>query len=172
MNAVRLRTLQEEDIEPMARLANNRKIWKNLRDVFPYPYTKGSAERFVRIKQQEQLPFTFAITDHGAFAGVIGLEPKTDIYRKGAEIGYWVGEPFWGRGIATQAVQHLTEYALKELCLIRLEAGVFSHNVASRKVLEKCGFQQEGILRKAVFKDGDLVDEYRYGMVNEGSPDA
>lgn len=164
---VRLRPLRYADRERLAKLANNKKIWNNLRDMFPYPYTLEDADKFLDSVKQQEPQVTLAIEYEFQFAGVIGLVPQPDVYKKGAEIGYWLGEPFWGKSIATKALMLATSYAFESLGFERLFAGVFEGNEASKRVLEKCGFQLEGISRQAVFKNYKLMDEYRYGKVKE-----
>lgn len=100
---------------------------------------------------------------------MVGLIFQKDVYRKSTEIGYWIGESFWGKGIATQAVGLLVHHAFEELGLARLYAGIFEYNVGSIRVLEKNGFQKEGISKKAVFKNGKFWDEHRYALLNETS---
>lgn len=162
---VRLRPLRYADREHLAELANNKKIWNNLRDMFPYPYTLEDADKFLDSVKQQEPQVTLAIEYDFQFVGVIGLVLQPDVYKKGAEIGYWIGEPFWGKGIATQALNLASDYAFETLAFERLYAGVFEGNEASKRVLEKCGFQLEGISRKAVFKNNKLIDEYRYGKL-------
>lgn len=162
---IRLRPVQFADAERLARLANNKLIWLNVRDMFPHPYKLSDAERFIdsTIKQDPQT--TFAIEYKFKFVGAIGLVLQQDVYRLSAELGYWIGEPYWGQGIATNALSLLCNYAFGELKLEKLFAGVFEGNEASKRVLEKCGFELEGIARKAVFKNNALIDEFRYGKV-------
>lgn len=162
---VRLRPLRYADRERLTRLANNIKIWNNLRDMFPHPYTLEDADKFIDSVKPQEPQVTFAIEYAFSFAGVIGLVLQPDVYRKSAEIGYWLGEPFWGKGITTTAVKLATQYAFDTLNLNRLYAGVFEGNEASKRVLEKCGYQLEGISKKAVFKKNKLIDEYRFGIV-------
>jgi ribosomal-protein-alanine N-acetyltransferase len=164
---IKLRPLRYADKEPLAKLANNKKIWNNLRDMFPHPYFMEDAEKFIdSIKLQEPI-VTFAIELDYDFVGVIGMILQPDVYRKGAEIGYWIGEPYWNKGISTVALSLATKYGFEELNLERLYAGVFAFNDPSIKVLEKCGYNLEGISRNAVFKNGKLVDEYRYAKLRE-----
>jgi RimJ/RimL family protein N-acetyltransferase len=99
--------------------------------------------------------------------GGIGLNLKSDVHRKTAEVGYWLGEAFWGRGIAPAALRALTQYSLKNFDLHRLEAGVFAWNHSSMRVLEKVGYVREATLRKACFKDGELIDLVLYAFVRE-----
>lgn len=162
---IRLRPLRYADRDLLVSLANNKKIWNNLRDMFPHPYTLEEAEKFLdMVKRQEPL-ITFAIEYEFQFCGVIGMMLQQDVYRKSAEIGYWIGEPFWGKGIATKALTLATQYAFNTLELERLFANIFQGNEASKRVLEKCGFQLEGISRKAVFKNNKFLDELRFGKL-------
>ena len=151
----------------LAELCNNKKIWDNLRDLIPYPYTEKDAEDFILLCQNENPRLTFAIEYMGEFAGCIGLVRQTDIYRLSAEIGYWIGEPYWGKGIATAAVKFLVDYGFNVLGLIRIYSGVFEYNAASQKVLEKAGFQLDCILKNSVIKNGRIFNEYRYGIVKD-----
>lgn len=149
----------------MARLANNKKIWDNVRDIFPHPYSEKDAESFIKTQDEDDLKDNFAIECNGDFCGAIGLILEQDVYRKSAEIGYWVGEPYWGKGVATRAVDLLARYAFDELGLVRLYAGVFEYNRGSMRVLEKNGFIKEGISKKAVFKNDRFWDEHCYALI-------
>jgi ribosomal-protein-alanine N-acetyltransferase len=164
---IKLRPLRYGDKEALAKLANNKKIWKNLRDMFPHPYSIEDAEKFIDSIKLQEPQVTFAIVYKHQFAGVIGMTLQPDVYRKTAEIGYWIGEPFWNKEITTIALSLATSYSFEELKLIRLYAGVFSFNDASKRVLEKCGYKLEGISRNAVFKNNKIVDEHRYAKLNE-----
>ena len=162
---VRLRSLRYADRESLAILANNTKIWNNLRDMFPHPYRLQDADRFIDSVKQQDPQITFAIEYDYTFAGVIGLVLQQDVHRKNAEIGYWIGEPFWGKGIATTALKLASEYAFSHLGVERLYAGIFEGNEGSRRVLEKCGYKLEGISRKAVYKNKKMLDEIRFGKL-------
>lgn len=164
---VRIRPLRYADRERLAKLANNKKIWLNVRDMFPHPYTIEDAEKFIDTVKRHNPQVTFAIEYDFKFVGAIGLVPQQDVYRFSAELGYWIGEPHWGKGIATQALTLICNYAFDEMKIEKLFAGVFDGNEGSKKVLIKCGFQQEGIAQKAVFKNNKFIDEYRFGKVKE-----
>ena len=144
-----LRSLKDEDLPFLAAFANNKKIWMNVRDVLPYPYTPDDAIFFFNLIKDEQPQVSFAIEYEGAFCGMIGLMPQNDIYRLTAEIGYWLGEPFWNKGIITKAVAMITNYGFDKLGFIRIHTGVFEYNIASMKVLEKNGYKKDGIFEKA-----------------------
>jgi len=137
---VKLRSLMDEDIVDLARLANNRNVWNNLRDRMPHPYSEVDAKEFITITKNEQPRQNFSIEYEGKFCGVIGFLLQYDVYRGSAEIGYWLGEPFWRKGIATGAVRLITEYGFSELNLRRIYASVFAFNKASARVLEKNGY--------------------------------
>lgn len=162
---IHVRPLKNKDRKAIAQYANNKKIGQNLRDIMPFPYTLEDADMFLEVVALEDPVCTFAIEFNGKFAGVCGLNIETDIYRNSCEIGYWIGEPFWSKGIATKAVLWLTDYAFNVLGKVRVHTGVFAYNKASMRVLEKCGFEKEGIFKKALTKDGKLYDEVRYALV-------
>ena len=162
---IKLRPLSYADKEPLAKLANNKKIWNNLRDMFPHPYFMEDAEKFIDSIKLQEPQITFAIELDHEFVGVLGMILQPDVCSKGAEIGYWIGEPYWNKGISTVALSLATRYGFEQLELERLYAGVFAFNDPSKKVLEKCGYKLEGISRNAFFKNGELVDEYRYAKL-------
>jgi [ribosomal protein S5]-alanine N-acetyltransferase len=162
-----IRPVGMDDAEVIARYANNAKIAVNLRDGFPHPYTLRHAKDFVSKMAMKEPPMIFAIEYNGEFCGVIGLSGQDDVYRMTSEIGYWIAEPFWGKGIATEAVRLLTDYGLNELGFVRIHTGVFEYNPASMKVLEKNGYALDGIFRKSVFKQGRIWDEHRYSIIRE-----
>ncbi len=139
---VRLRPLTMSDSSQLAQLANNKRIFDNVRDHFPFPYEEKHAASFIKKTLQEEPRQNFGIEYIGELSGVIGLILQEDVYRKSAEIGFWVGQPFWGKGIATKAVELITSYGFTELDLVRIYAGAFEYNTASMKVLEKNGFQK------------------------------
>src|SRR5919206_3136879 len=153
------------DAASLVRHANNRRIWRNLRDRFPHPYTPADAEAFLRSVIGTTPETSFAIAVDGAAVGGIGLSLAEDIHRRTAEIGYWLGEEYWGRGIASAAVRAITDYAFTHLDLVRIWAGVFAWNPGSMRVLEKAGYTREATLRKSAFKDGEVVDEVIYAAV-------
>jgi RimJ/RimL family protein N-acetyltransferase len=162
-----VRSWQRRDAASVARYANNYKVWRYVRDRFPHPYTLMDGEEWVRYASREVPEQSFAIEVNGEAVGGIGFILKDDIYRRSAEIGYWLGEPFWGRGIMSEAVRALTEYAFTSFDLARVYAGVFETNPASMRVLEKAGYTFEARLRKAVTKEGRTMDEMIYAVVRE-----
>jgi RimJ/RimL family protein N-acetyltransferase len=165
---VTIRGWRAEDAEPLARLANDREVWLGLRDLFPHPYSLDDAHRFIAFAAGMEPPTFFAIDAGGSLAGGIGFVPRTDVERVGAEVGYWVGRTYWGRGIATAALRALTAHAFAaQPELRRLFALPFASNAASARVLEKAGYVREGTLRQSVIKDGRVQDQFLYAMLRD-----
>ncbi|HZS09528.1 MAG TPA: GNAT family protein [Blastocatellia bacterium] len=160
-----IRPWRSGDEEALIRHADNRNISRNLRDAFPSPYTFADACWWVEHASASLADTAFAIELDGEAVGGIGLLLKDDIYRRSAEIGYWLSEQFWGRGIVTEAVRAVTEYAFSNFDLCRIYAGVFETNPGSMRVLEKAGYQFEARLKKAITKDGQTLDEMIYVIV-------
>lgn len=160
-----LRPLAESDAPSIARHANNRKIWLNVRDRFPHPYAFGDAVEFIQKARESEQEVIFAIAVNGAAVGTIGLMLKEDVDRVSAEIGYWLGEEYWGQGIASEAVQAATSYGITHHQLTRVFAYTFEWNPASGRVLEKAGYILEGRLRRSAIKDGQVVDQRQYAFV-------
>jgi RimJ/RimL family protein N-acetyltransferase/SAM-dependent methyltransferase len=159
---VTIRRFRRSDKFRMAEIANNEKVAANLRDAFPSPYSLEDAEKFIAVCLRMKPCEVFAIETGGEYVGNIGLHRNDDVYRKTAELGYFIGEPYWNRGITTRAVNLICDYGFRELDVIKIYSGVFSFNTASQKVLEKCGFEKEAVLRNAVIKNGRICDEIRY----------
>lgn len=162
-----IRSFQPGDAPALAKYGNNRAIWRNIWDQHPYPYGLADAGEWIAHAMQQEPETIFAIASADEAIGCIGLLPQDDVARISAEVGYWLGEPFWNRGIATGALRALTEYAFTELDLVRLYATVMEWNPASARVLEKAGYQYEGRLRKSAIKDGQVIDQFLYAMVRE-----
>jgi len=160
-----LRPWRRGDEPSLVRYANNRNIWRNLRDRFPHPYTAADADAWITKAEAEAPVTSHAIVVDGETVGGVGVDLGTDVRRRSAEIGYWLGEPFWGRGIATEVLRAVTDYALKTFDVIRLEAGVFSWNPASARVLEKAGYTLEGRMRRGVVKGDRVGDRLIYGLL-------
>lgn len=160
-----IRTFREADTESLARHANNRSIWRNLRDLFPSPYSIKDARKFIARVRQSEKETHFAIEVDSQAAGSIGVRLREDVECRTAELGYWLGEPFWGRGLMTTVVHSFAEFAFREYSLLRIEAGVYEWNPASARVLEKCGFTLEGILRQSAVKDGQVIDRSLYALL-------
>ncbi len=163
---ITIRPFQRNDADSIARYANNFKIWLNLRDAFPHPYSTENALDFIRLASEKRPVCDFALEFAGEAVGAIGFIPQNEIYHKSFEIGYWLGEPFWEQGLVTEAVRIFCAYIFENQPeIVRLYARVFSHNPGSMRVLEKAGFQKEGILRQAIFKNGELRDEHCYALL-------
>jgi RimJ/RimL family protein N-acetyltransferase len=160
-----LREWRKGDESSLVRHANNYKVWRNLRDRFPHPYTIADAEWWIGHAGGQTPVRSFAIVVDRAAVGGIGLEMNTDVYRRSAEIGYWLGEEYWGLGIATEAVLAVVDYGFQTFDIHRIFAGVFERNSASMRVLEKAGFKQEARLIKAITKEGQTMDEFIYAIV-------
>jgi [ribosomal protein S5]-alanine N-acetyltransferase len=157
---VQIRPWIHIDAAALAAAINNKKIWDNLRDYIPHPYSLADARDYIALQQSVNPVQHFAIIHNDVLAGGCGIILKEDVYRKTAEIGYWIAEPYWGMGIATEAVKLLTAYAFATFGIVRLQAEVFEHNTASMKVLQKNGFILEAIHRRAVIKNGVLLDDH------------
>lgn len=153
-----------DDVESLVLFANNFNIAKNLTNQFPHPYTKENGEAFIKMATGENPYRIFAIEIEGQASGGIGLHPQTDIHIKNAELGYWLAEPFWGKGIMTKAVKEIVEYGFKNFDLTRIFARPFGTNLGSQKVLERAGFQLEARFEKALFKNGEFLDELIYAV--------
>ena len=164
---IRLRPWQKEDANALATYANNRNIWLNVRDRFPHPYTLKDAQLWVQLAGKDPNALNLAIEVAEEAVGGIGVIFKEDVYHRTAEIGYWLGEPYWKKGITTRSVRAVTDYVFAHYDICRLYAGIFDYNVASGKVLEKAGYTLEARLRKSVTKDNRTVDELIYAKLKE-----
>ena len=160
-----LREWQLSDKKSLAENANNINIWNNVRDYFPHPYTESDAEQFIRMVLNKPKPLTdYAIEIDGQAAGGIGVVPQTDVSRITTEIGYWLGEKYWNRGIMTNAVKQMVEYTFEYFHATKIFATIFDFNIPSMRVLEKAGFVREAILKKSAIKNGKTIDLYYYGF--------
>jgi len=153
-----LRPWRSGEEASLARHANDRRVWQNLRDRFPHPYTPEDAEQWVRLAASFAPGTHFAIDVDGAAVGGLGFELHNDIERVSAEIGYWLGCEYWGRGIMTAAVRAATLSAFTLFGLTRVYALPLARNGASIRVLEKAGYTREGVLRRSVVKEGEILD--------------
>ena len=161
-----LRPWHSADAEPLAKYANNANIARNLRDRFPHPYTLRDAKAFIQSCAAVRPHLSFAIVVDQEAVGGIGISPGSDVERFSAEIGYWLAEPFWGRGIAAEALELMAAYAFSTCRLLRLFALPFAENRQSTRVLEKAGYTREAILRSSAVKDGTVRDQALYALVN------
>ena len=162
-----IRSFRPDDAAALTKYANNRNVWINLSDRWPHPFRREDAEVWIQEIMQREPETIFAIASASEAIGGIGLEFQSDVYRRSAEVGYWLAEPFWGQGIATGVLQALTKYAFPEFDLARVYAYVYEWNPASARVLEKAGFVYEGRLLKSVTKDGRTIDQFLYALVRE-----
>lgn len=154
--------------EALVRHANNREVWRNLRDRFPHPYTSEDAAWWIGHMASEPSPTNFAIEVESEAVGSIGLIPGADIERYSAEVGYWLGQSLWGRGITAAALESFCAWAFEHFDFIRLFALPFADNAASCRVLEKAGFQCEGQMRRSAVKDGKIHDQALYARLRMG----
>ena len=160
-----LRGWLDGDEASLQKHADNPNVSAFLLDRFPYPYTMNDALSWIFFMKKQEPHTNFAIAIDGQVCGGIALDLKVDANHNQAEIGYWLAEPYWGRGIITEAVQLLTRYAFESLGLIRVQAGVFSKNTSSMRVLEKAGYVKEGIMRNALIKKGVVMDQHLYAIL-------
>lgn len=151
----------------LAYHANNPKIAKYLRDVFPSPYSQADALSWIQLNQSTSLPQHLAITVDNQCVGSVGITIQADIHRCNAEIGYWLGEDYWGKGIITEAVQAMVEYAFENFDIVRIYAGVIDGNKGSEKVLKKAGFHLEYSIPFGVIKNHQLYDEHIYAILKK-----
>jgi RimJ/RimL family protein N-acetyltransferase len=163
-----VREWEEADAAAVAEQANDRRVWLGLRDAFPHPYGIEDGQRFIAMARAMTPRTYFVIEVEGRVAGGIGYTLHSDVERIGAEVGYWLGHEFWGRGIATAALRLLTAHAFQANPeLRRLWAVPYATNAASARVLEKAGYTREGTLRRSAIKDGQILDQWMYAIVRE-----
>ncbi|HWR19233.1 MAG TPA: GNAT family protein [Clostridia bacterium] len=167
MESKLLRAWRESDAADLVHAINNKKVIDNLRDGIPYPYTLKDAETFIlsRLSADKTAMFAWAITEEDRVVGSIGIFRNSNIHRLTAEMGYYLGEDYWGRGIATKAVREAVGYVFEHTDILRIYAEPFANNIASCRVLEKAGFAFEGILRKNAIKNGEILDMRLYSIV-------
>lgn len=162
-----LRPWRRGDEDALVREANDVEVWRTVRDRFPHPYTRADAERWIgHTLGLPGPPRNFAIVVGGAAVGGVGLELREDVHRCTAEVGYWLGRAWWGRGFATEAVRRVVDYGFETFgSVVRIEGHVFATNRASARVLEKAGFRAEARLRRAVVKEGVIQDDLIYARL-------
>lgn len=160
-----VRSFSETDVASLAHHANNPAIWRNLRDGAPDPYTEDDARTYIARVSAQRPETAFAIAVDGQAVGTISFTLGRNVERISAEVGYWISQAYWGRGIATAAVQAVTAFAMAEHGLTRVFALPFAENAASCRVLEKAGFTREARLRKSAQKAGRVKDQYLYAFV-------
>jgi ribosomal-protein-alanine N-acetyltransferase len=165
---VLLRPWTLSDAEALALIADDINVANNLRDVFPHPYSLNDAISWLsNFIPKNDPPVYFAIIYKNQLAGSIGITVKTDIYRKNVEIGYFVAQKYWGKGIATKAIKAATSYAFRTFDIVRVYAEPFADNPGSRRVLDKAGFTLEAIFKNYVIKNGIIKDSCIYSVLKE-----
>lgn len=155
------RKWKSEDLDYLVEIANNAKIADNLTNHFPHPYTKAAGEGFIEMTKTTEANI-LAIDLDGKAIGAIGLHPQPDLYEKNAELGYWLGEPYWGKGIMTEAIKRMTAIGFETTEINRIFARPFGSNIGSQKVLEKANYVLEAKMSKTIFKNGRYEDELIY----------
>ncbi len=163
-----LRKWNADDVDSMTKHANNYNIAKFLTDQFPYPYFRKDAEEYLALIGGQDPTLVFAISVDGEAVGSIGIFPQSDIHAKNAEMGYWLSEEYWGRGIMAEAIRQMVEYGFDTFDLTRIFARPFGTNTRSQRVLEKAGFVQEARFEKALYKNGEFIDEVVYAIRKGG----
>ncbi|TKC04732.1 GNAT family N-acetyltransferase [Pedobacter polaris] len=159
-----LRPFQTTDLMSLVKHANNYNIAKNLSNKFPFPYTQDDGIRFINFAQSSTPNQIFAIVVNGEVAGSIGIHPQLDFYCKNAEMGYWISEEYWGRGIVPEAIKLMVNYGFKTFDITRIFARTFDTNIKSQRVLEKTGFTLEAQLKETFYKNGTVYDEVIYAI--------
>jgi RimJ/RimL family protein N-acetyltransferase len=162
---LKVRSWRKDDLKALVHHANNAKIAANLRDQFPHPYTRRDGIDFLEYAHTQEPEVSFAIEVAGEAVGGVGFLLGRDIARMSAEMGYWLSEQFWGRGIVTRAVTAMSDWAFDNYRLTRVFAMAFAHNVASIRVLEKSGFEREGVMRRSAIKNGVVLDQILFAKV-------
>ncbi|SDN60241.1 GNAT family N-acetyltransferase [Acetanaerobacterium elongatum] len=162
-----IRKWRIEDAADLAAALNNTKIMDNLRDGLPYPYTAADAEGYITamLSAEKDSVYAFAITVDDKAVGSIGVFRKENIHRRTAEIGYYVAEPYWGKGVGTAALKETCRYVFKHTDILRIFAEPFAYNQASCRILEKAGFTCEGTLRSNAVKNGKVQDMKMYSLI-------
>lgn len=161
---IKLRPWNIEDAESLVENANNFEIARFMSDAFPYPYTIEHAKNFIAFATKDDPIHIFAIEMNGKAAGGIGIHPQADIMKKNAELGYWLGEKYWGKGIISKAILEIIPWAFNTYDITRIYARPFGTNIASQKVLEKAGFVLEARIKDNIFKNGAYLDELIYAI--------
>jgi [ribosomal protein S5]-alanine N-acetyltransferase len=162
---ITLRKWGQSDLEKLVEYANNKNISDTLSDGFPSPFSLDDGVKFIERANSSEPTCMFAILWKGELAGSVGIFPESDYHRKNAAVAYWVAEPFWGNGIATEAIKQIVKYGFQTFDITRVWANPFGNNIASHRALEKAGFTLEAVLSKSVFKNGEYLDEYIYSQM-------
>ena len=163
----KLREWRLSDAAALAENANNINIWNNIRDSFPHPYSEEDGKQFITTVINMPKPTSLAIEVDGKVVGSIGITLQADVERIAAEMGYFIGEKYWNRGITTKAVKEMAAYAFANFPIRKIYAPVFDFNIASQKVLQKAGFEQEAVLKQAAIKNGKIIDLHYYSIMRK-----
>jgi len=164
---IKLRKWNEADLNSLVKYANNWNVAKWLTNGFPHPYTIEDGKAYLSMIANDNPMKVFAIEVGGEAVGSIGIFPQSDIHEKSAEMGYWLAEKCWGQGIMTKAIQEIVEYGFRTFGIVRIFARPFSTNLKSQRVLEKAGFRLEASLIKALYKNGEFMDELIYAKLKD-----
>jgi ribosomal-protein-alanine N-acetyltransferase len=161
---ITLRPWHLDDLNNLVALANNKNIAQYMADVFPHPYTIENGKTFIDFANSNPNSKIFAISINDKPAGSIGLHLQADILKKNAEIGYWLGEEYWGKGIIKNAINQIVDYGFNNLDIVRIFARIYGTNIPSQKVIERAGFVLEGKFEKTIYKNNEFLDELIYAI--------
>ncbi len=164
-----IRSWKMTDVESISNYANNHNIWINLRDAFPHPYTRTDAQTFIAKSLSREQETSFTVADDSEAIGSIGFVIQKDVHKNSAELGYWLAESYWNRGIMTAAVKVITKYAFDTFGLTRMYAEPYANNRASVRVLEKGAYVFEGRLVSSAIKNGQLLDQLIFARINSST---
>ena len=157
-----LRKIDIQDLDKLVEYAGDAEVANNLTDRFPHPYTTKHGLEFIEFANSDSPEIIRAIIVDGEFSGTIGIHPQSDVFRKNAELGYWLARQYWGKGIMTKAVSRMVDFGFSNLNIDRIFARTFGRNIPSRKVLEKAGFILEAEFKSTIYKNGRYEDELIY----------
>ena len=162
-----LRKLTLSDAQSLAKAANNENVARFLREKFPYPYTLQDAVEYINYVLSSKNELTYGIFVENQVCGCISVIFRGDVYKKSCELGYWLSEEHWGKGIMTSAVKEFCTFVFENYDINRIDAEIFADNISSRRVLEKVGFSFEGLHKEKVYKYGKFMDEAVYALVKK-----
>lgn len=165
MDKCKIRYWLKDDFSTLAKYLNNKKIWDNCRDSLPYPYSESDAQQFIQFVLNQNGQNNYCIEVNQEAAGNISFARGIDVKRHNAELGYWLAEPYWGKGIMTQMLVLAISSYFFHTDVIRIYANVYAGNMSSMRVLEKTGFRKCGIHRNACFKNGKFLDCHYYELL-------
>ncbi len=161
---IQLRPWRITDLPSLVRHANNPNIARQLTNQFPSPYTEVHANAFIEMATSHDPVRIMAIVINGEACGGIGIHPQSDVYCKNAELGYWLSESYWGKGIVSQLIPKMIHHGFENFPIDRIYARPYGRNIASQKVLEKSGFKLEAKMEKTFYKNGEYLDELIYAI--------